>query len=170
MTTSIPSILDTLFRRHVGEVLSLAKRRVGAQEAEDVVQEAFLRILHHTDLSAVEDPRAYLYRVTARTAIDHGMHLKKQANALEPEVDPDAQHSPIPGPEAAALAASELRGYLAALDELPAIYRHVFLLHRLDGLPHAEIAQALGLSQRTVERYVAKALAHCAKRIGRARE
>jgi RNA polymerase sigma factor (sigma-70 family) len=48
-----------------------------------------------------------------------------------------------------------------ALDSLPEIYRHVFLLHRFDGMTYKEIGEALQLPARTVERYAVKALTHC---------
>jgi RNA polymerase sigma-70 factor (ECF subfamily) len=50
---------------------------------------------------------------------------------------------------------------VAALETLPEVYSHVFILHRIDGLSHKEIAEAMQLPRRTVEHYCAKALAHC---------
>ncbi|MGH8655991.1 MAG: RNA polymerase sigma factor [Gammaproteobacteria bacterium] len=170
MATSKPSFLGSLFRRHAGELRSFAQRRVGSQEAEDVVQEAFLRLLQHTDVSRVANPRAYLYRVAAAEASDHGVRLQAHANRSEPALDPDLLCSSEPSPESAAESAAELGRCLAALDELPAPNRHVFLLHRLDGLTHADIAKALRIPKRSVERYAAKALAHCLERTGRDRD
>jgi RNA polymerase sigma-70 factor (ECF subfamily) len=53
----------------------------------------------------------------------------------------------------------------AELDELPELCRHALLLNKLDGLTHAEIASRLGLSKKTVQRYILKALEHCADRL-----
>lgn len=47
------------------------------------------------------------------------------------------------------------------------MHRHVFLLHKLDGLTYTEIATRIGISRITTQRYVLKALSHCAERMKR---
>ena len=68
-------------------------------------------------------------------------------------------------PMATVTARDALRCCQAALEELPEICGHVFLLHRVDGMAQCDVASALGIPKRTVERYIAKALAHCLKRV-----
>jgi RNA polymerase sigma-70 factor (ECF subfamily) len=82
-----------------------------------------------------------------------------------PDVEPDTLVSPNPGPDETLSARRNLQHCMSALAELPNVYRHVFLLHRVDGMAQAEIAQALKIPKRTVERYIAKALAHCLERV-----
>ncbi len=169
MSDRKPALFDTLFRRHARELLILARRRAGPGECEDLVQESFARLLRYADPTALEDPRAFLYRVTANLAADRYRQARIDAERTEAGFDPDLLPSPIPAPEDAADGARALRRCLAALDELPEVYRHVFLLHRIDGRTHAEIAATLGIPLRTVERYCAKALGHCMERVDRER-
>lgn len=156
-----------LYAKHAAELLAFARQRVGSDSSRDVVHDGFVRLMTYGDSAALENPRAYLYRITANAANDRNAKFGIGNGWCDPPGDPDAQVCPAPGPETVFAARDELQRCLAALDELPAIYRHVFLLHRLDGMTQAEIAVALEIPQRTVERYVAKALAHCIARLGR---
>jgi RNA polymerase sigma-70 factor (ECF subfamily) len=158
--------LRVLYENHARELSAFVRQRIGAEEAADVVHETYLRVLQYADQSVLENPRAYLYRVAANVATDCGVALKTGNERFEPGVDLDSLDSAAPGPEAAIDARRHLQRCLAALDELPAVYRHVFLLHRIDGLTQGEIAGALDIPKRTVERYIAKALEHCLKRLG----
>ena len=156
------SLLDILFRRHSMELVAFANQRGGDLESEDLVQEAYLRLMQHPDLESINNHRAYLYKVTANLGSDHNRWKTvrgKHTETVEPELD--SLISPLPGPEALTEGGILLRKCLAALETLPEIYGHVFLLHRIDGLSHKEIAEAIQLPRRTVERYCAKALAHC---------
>lgn len=158
--------LTNLYLLHSGELRAFARQRVGKDEAADVVQDTYLRVLQYADQSALENPRAYLYRVAANVATDRGVTQKKCNERLEPEVELDSLDSAMPGPEATIDSRQRLQRCLVALDDLPAVYRHVFLLHRIDGLTQGEITDALGIPKRTVERYIAKTLEHCLERLG----
>lgn len=161
------STLLALYKSYSKELHSFARRRVGDDEAADVVQDTYLRALRYVDHATLENPRAYLYRVAANAATDRGLATKARTERIEAQVDPDDLHTPRPGPEAVAESRQQLLQCVAALDELPAVCRHAFLLHRIDGLSQGEVAKALNIPKRTVERYIANALAHCLARLGR---
>ncbi|MGZ5007122.1 MAG: RNA polymerase sigma factor [Methylobacter sp.] len=162
MSQSNHDLFNNLFRHHSKELLTFAGWRVGDFAAEDLVQESYLRLLQHPEPASIINPRAYLYKVAANLGFDH--HRKDSVRNKQIEADtiePDELVSPLPGPETVMEGELLLRNCLAALRTLPEVYRHVFLLNRIDGLTHLEIAEALQLPKRTVERYCAKALAHC---------
>ncbi|OAI11467.1 hypothetical protein A1507_20515 [Methylomonas koyamae] len=151
---------ERLFLSYQRELLGFAGQRLD-DAAEDVVQEAYLRLLEHEEPDSILNPRAYLYRVTANAAVDH--HRKRQIRefyAGEVE-DFDGVCSSIPSPETESANNQLLQQCLQVLERLPEIQRHVFLLHRIEGYSHREIAETLKLPRRTVERYCAKALEHC---------
>jgi RNA polymerase sigma factor (sigma-70 family) len=156
--------IHSLYETHARELEAFARQRVGCDDARDVVHDAYLRVLNYADDATIENPRAYLYRVTTNVANDHGARARLRTEWIEPEADPDDLHSPLPDPESATISRHALQRCLAALEELPDVYRHVFLLHRVDGVGQGEIAAALGIPKRTVERYIAKALVHCLAR------
>jgi RNA polymerase sigma factor (sigma-70 family) len=153
--------LQALYREHVRELIAFARRRVGDEASGDVVHDVFLRLATYGTPARLENPRAYLYRVTANAAHDHGRRVSARAEVSVPDETWQQLESPLAGPESTAEQHSLLIGCLAALDALPAPCRQVFLLHRIDGIPQAEIAATLGIPLRTVERHVAKAMACC---------
>jgi RNA polymerase sigma-70 factor (ECF subfamily) len=155
-------LLDKLFRRHSMELVAFANSHVAHTEAEDLVQEAYLRLLQHPDCSTIHNPRAYLYKVISNLGFDYRRKqtVHRQYHEAE-DIELDSLVSPLPALDVVADGQLLLKKCLIAMENLPDVYRHVFLLHRIDGLSHKEIAQALQLPQRTVERYFAKALAQC---------
>lgn len=155
--------LHLLYIRYAGELTAFASRRVGIAEADDVVQETYLRVMKYAEQTELENPRAYLFRIAANVSSDHGNLVTADRDRFDAAVDPDTFSSELPDHEADWDAARRLRLCLAALERLPAIYRHVFLLHRIDGMTQGEIAEALDIPKRTVERYIAKALERCLK-------
>ncbi len=162
MPKSKNDLLSRLFSHHYKELLVFSGGRANDLVAEDLVQEAYLRLLQHPDISSISNPRAYLYKVAANVSFDH--HRKESVRSRYTETDDretDSLVSPLPGPESLMEGEILLRNCLAALKTLPEVYSHVFLLNRIDGLTHSEIADTLQLPHRTVERYCAKALAHC---------
>jgi RNA polymerase sigma-70 factor (ECF subfamily) len=157
-------LLDLLFRRHGTELLAFAGQKSDRESAEDLVQEAYLRLLQHPDLDTIDNHRAYLYRITSNLGADLFRRRQIRGETLpEEDADLDALVCPRAEPDQAADKQFRLQRCLEALESLPEIYRHVFLLHRVDGMTHAEIGEALRIPRRTVERYCAKALAHCHK-------
>lgn len=142
-------------------------RRTGSREtASDLVQDVWVRVLQAAQDAAVDNPRAYLFRIAANLALDLRRAETRRPAAEEGDVLlalPDE----APGPEAVTAARRQLLVLQAALRDLPDRRRRIFLLSRLDGVPHRVIAADLGISVRSVEKDLRKALDHCAARLGR---
>lgn len=166
MPTRKHRLLDFLFRRHGPELLAFAGQRSGSDIAEDLVQEAYLRLLQHDDPDTISNPRAYLYKVTANLGIDHFRRERHLAWPSEEELDFDALPSPLPGPETSADGSLRFEHFLVVLGELPAMQRDAFILHKLDGLSYPDVAKNLGISPKTAQRYILKAWQHCLHRLG----
>ncbi len=168
MGDSTSHFLHRLFSQYAGELEAFARRRVGAQEAPDILQEIYLRILEHADRIQLDAPRALLYKTASNLAVDALRRAEtRRSHHTDEPLDLETLESPAPGPEALAESADELRCFRAALVELPSLCRHAFLLSRSDGLTHAEIAVRLGISKRTIDRYIVQALEHLRARLGR---
>ena len=161
------AVLANLYRAHAGELRSFARRRIGREEAEDIVQDAYLQLLQRGGAAALDHPRPYLFRIAANLTVDFARKLKDRARYAEEHAGGDGLCDALPGPEQAAGDAAELRRIEARLAELPRLCREAFLLSRLEELSYAEIAAKLGVSVRTVDRYMAKALAHLRAKSGR---
>lgn len=158
---------EALFRQHGRELLAFAGRRVGKDRAEDVVQEAYLRLLQHPNPEAIANPRAYLHTIAVNLGADYFQRERRLAlHHAEDAVDLDSVACPQPGPEAATAGRLRLAQFERVLDELPELQRHAFILHKLDGLTYPQVAKALGISPKTAQRYILKAWQHCLLRLG----
>lgn len=155
--------LHTLYLAYARELNTFVRRRVGHDESRDVVHDTYVRLVTYGEPDLLDNPRAYLYRVAANVANDYGKRAAQQEAISEADIAAAPSAQVEPSAEDRVEHRRTLMRCLAALDALPEVYRHVFLLHRVDGMPQAEIAASLGIPRRTVERYIAKALAHCLK-------
>jgi RNA polymerase sigma-70 factor (ECF subfamily) len=160
------SFFDRLFRRDYAELRACVQRRVGPHEADDVVQEAYLRLMQQSgDPDRLHEPRAYLFRTALNISIDRWRTTKAHSVDYDSGVVPDQCIDPFPSLEEQADGALQIRKFLNALNELPEACRHALILSRYEQLTHDEIARQLGVSTKTVRRYIARALAHCADRL-----
>jgi len=147
---------DLLVRRYMRTAYAVAFRLLGHREdAEDVVQEAFLAALDNIrtfDTSRRFGP--WLYRIV----VTRGLNFRKSRSrrAAEPLEDAGVA-SREPGPAAAAEQAGLKATVVAALGQLPERQRMVVQLFDLDGFTGAEIAAMLGVSPGTVRWYLFEA-------------
>lgn len=144
----------------VPELRGFANRRLGNHaEAEDVVQEAFLRFQRVQTDRVIENPNGFLFRTIENLVIDR---LRRRRIDPGPAKDGELQDSPSTithlTPEDHATHKDELAQLLKIVSKLPRRWREVFLLSRVEGMTHAEIAKALGISKSTVEKHMVRAL------------
>jgi RNA polymerase sigma-70 factor (ECF subfamily) len=145
-------------------LFSIAYRMVGSvSEAEDLVQEAFLR-LHRAlaDRAEIASPKAYLSAVTTRLAIDH---LRSARVRRERYVGAWLPEPLVTGGEAdpashAETADSLSLAFLVLLERLSPLQRAVFLLHEVFGYGYAEIAGLVGRSEDNCRQIAARARRH----------
>jgi RNA polymerase sigma-70 factor (ECF subfamily) len=124
--------------------------------AEDVVQEAMLGLWRRWESFPINDsPQAYLFQATRNRALNHLRHLKIRKES-EPQLIASSATTAATDTQ---LAENAIDAALAlALSELPERSREVFELSRTKGLKYTEIAETLGLSIKTVESHMGKAL------------
>jgi RNA polymerase sigma factor (sigma-70 family) len=159
--------LAGLYQAHANELHGFARRRVGRQEAENVVQDTYLHLLQRGTAASLKQPRPYLFRIAANLAVDMARKTKVRLRyAGEGFALACIAEAPA-SPEAAAGGAMELRRLQASLAEMPPLCRDAFLLNRIEDLTHAEIAARLGVSVRTIDRHMVKAWEHLRRHFGR---
>ncbi len=139
-------------------LFSLAYRMVGsAAEAEDLVQEAFLRF-HNAD--GVESPKAFLTTVVTRLAIDH---LRSARVRREAYVGPWLPEPLVTGPGAEDCVERDETlsiAFLALLERLTPVERAVYVLHELFGYGHEEIAPIVEKSVANCRQILLRARRH----------
>jgi RNA polymerase sigma-70 factor (ECF subfamily) len=153
-------IAADVFDRHRGKLAAVAYRVLGrVGDVEDVVQDTWLR-WSGVDPATVEDPEAYLVRVTTRLAIDR---LRSAQARREQYVGPWLPEPMLTSPDVAdqvALADSVSTAMLLVLESLSPLERAVFVLREAFGYSHAEIAGFVGRSEVSVRQTAARARAH----------
>lgn len=154
------SDLGTLHDRYSDWFRKRLVKRYGAQDADDLFQETWLRLSSYFPKAEIENPRAFLLRVAANLAADSFARRSKRARHME-------QNSDLLSSLAAPATQAEFVLIKELILGLPEPLRDVFLLSRLDGLTNAQIGERLGISPKTVEWRMTRALAHCAAQLRR---
>jgi RNA polymerase sigma-70 factor (ECF subfamily) len=120
-------------------------------DAEDAVQEAFLRVLRHRDtLDEVRDQRVWLIRIVWNIVLDRKRRAKTRPET--DDVDELARVLPAEGlsAEQIASAAQHHAHVLACVEQLPAKERQVLMLSAFEELSSVEIASVLGITESSV--------------------
>lgn len=134
---------------------ALMRRGRSAHDADDLLQEAWVRMACYERDTPVEQPEAFLMRAALNLSID--AHRMRQSHGEEVLLEDVVLVDTAPGVEAALLAKERVQRLGVCLARLNVKTRDIFLAHRLDGQSYTEIARHHGISVNTVERHVAKA-------------
>lgn len=153
-------VFESLYSHHHGWLYGWLWRKLGSRDdAADLAQDTFLRLLNGKSCGLLAEPRAYLSTIAYGLVVNHWRRLSLEraylaALAARPEMT-------CPSPEERALVLEALFQVDAMLDRLPGKVRQAFLLAQLDGLTYAQIASRLGVSERMVKKYMAQAMLQC---------
>jgi RNA polymerase sigma-70 factor (ECF subfamily) len=145
----------TTFETHRPLLFSIAYRMLGsASEAEDVVQDAWLRA-RQDEHAHVRSPRAYLTTIVTRLCIDH----LRSAERTRMEYPGPWLPEPLaePNQESAELASSLTTAFLVLLEQLAPTERAVFLLREVFELDFAEIARSIGKTEANTRQILRRA-------------
>lgn len=148
---------DTIFRTWYGPLVGTAERMLRDRAvAEELVQDVMLELWRRREtLSSDGSAQAYLFQATRNRVLNHLRHLRIEQRS-EPEVRGESSATPQAD---SALVQEELDvAVQRAVQSLPDRCREVFELSRVHGLKYAEIARTLGISVKTVEAQMGKAL------------
>jgi RNA polymerase sigma factor (sigma-70 family) len=148
-----------VFKSQLRRIIRLLRNRGATPEdAEDLVQEAVLRLhIYARTGNEVRDPESFVKRAALNLAIDAHRHAHAELYESTPVeeltiVDVGA------APDEVLSAEQRLLQMRDALDRASVRTREVFFMHRLQGLSHAEIADKLKISKSAVEKHIASAV------------
>lgn len=159
--------LGDLFEHYASELQAFLRHRRGRHDAEDLVQDSFVRLIEHGGEQPLDNPRAWLYRTSANLAAD-AYDYQQVRTGLQGEWDSAEQvEDDCADPARINAGRQQLHCVWRALLKLPEPCRQAFLLNRLDGMSQREIAVHLGISEKTVERHVLRALQACLEAVER---
>jgi RNA polymerase sigma-70 factor (ECF subfamily) len=149
--------LELLYRQHFQWLVRVLRVRFGADGAEDLVQETYLRAASIQSLARIQSPRGLLLRIATNVAID-----QRRRAAVRPRASGSVAWEVALERRGVAGDQSELLALKQIILSLPPKLREVFVLSRFAGLTYEEIAERLNLSVKTIEGRMTKALRICA--------
>jgi RNA polymerase sigma-70 factor (ECF subfamily) len=147
----------------------LTARLKCAETAADLTHETYLRLNQRHQDSPPDNARALAFHIAVQLAIDYQRKVVVRNRYLVDDEGENAIENISTGqanPEQILAASQRMQVLRAALDELPAECRTVFLLHGVEGLKYSEIAERLGISVSMVGKHLSRAMAFCAQRLG----
>jgi len=153
----------TAFRRYGAELHRYLRRRLAKpQDAEDLSQEVFLRLLRIADTELIHNPQAYLYGIASNVVREYHMRANREQQRLSFDLESLEELEDVSGaalPDDFAEQLHVQRTLERAMSRLSPTHRAVLLLLKRDGMSYEEAARASGLSVHTVEKYFFQAKA-----------
>jgi RNA polymerase sigma-70 factor (ECF subfamily) len=152
--------LHELYVEHHGWLHQWLRRKLGCREqAADLAQDTFVRVITQRRQLELRQPRAYLTTVARSLVIDHYRRRTLEQAYLETLA---ALPEPVEiSPQTRCIIIETLLEIDALLDGMAARTREIFLMAQLDGLSFVEIGKRLGLSANSVRKHFVRAMTHC---------
>jgi RNA polymerase sigma factor (sigma-70 family) len=158
--------LDRLARRYYAPLVSFFRKRTrDTAEVQDLVQQVFLRLAQYREVNKIRNADGFIFQTASNALKDHFRNSAVRNRFIKEQIEiGDASGSDF-SPERVLLGRESLALLTDALRELPERTRDVLMLRCFEGLKHAEIARLQGISVRTVEKHIERALAHLGKTV-----
>lgn len=131
------------------------------QDIEDIAQEAFLRAYSAEKRCEIGQPKAFLFRIARNVALTRLKKQSRQISGYFGEAAPSGEVGFEPGTDDQLEAQQSVALYCAAVAALPKKCREAFLLRKVHGLSHKEIAEHMSLSVSSVEKYLRSGVLAC---------
>ena len=136
------------------------RRGIPRDELEDLVQEAFLRVYASRTSRPLRRPKSFLFATAKNLLIDRQRRRFVRGTQL-PVVDPHRAASPEIDPEERASLSERTELLWLAIGQLPPRCRTAFVLRKFHHLSYRAIAKQMGISVKTVEKHLARAVLKC---------
>jgi RNA polymerase sigma-70 factor (ECF subfamily) len=155
-----------LFAAHNRALLRfLTCRLQSSQEAKEIAQEAYVRLLRLDSSDGIGYLRAFLFKTAANLAADRLKSAARRERIDRLDFGDETLFAPSSEQELAA--EQELMAVVHVVEELPPKCRYAFVMHSFYGCSFQEVAASMGLSERMVRLYVERALVFCRERLDR---
>ena len=161
-TSRAESHLLMAFEKHHSALKRFIARYLNNHhDIEDVAQESFLRAFRAGMDYDVQQPKSFLFRIAKNVAISQ---LRLKSRQITDSIEQQAGEESLTGEwtlEDDVIARQRLAIQCDAVAALPAQCRRVYILRKVHGMTHKEIAERLGISIKTVEKHLYKGMAAC---------
>lgn len=154
-----------LFRQHQGQLLRFLTLRLGsAAEAQEVAQEAYIRLLQRGSVKEGDNLRALLYVTARNVATDC---LRRRRFERGGETMPDAD---LATPERILAGRQQIGQIEKLIADLPVKCRYAFICYKFHDMSYDDIAHRMEITESMVRKYVLRAVAYCAAHLERQEE
>ena len=154
--------VQQLYRQNNSWLINWLCKKIGCPDnAADLAQDTFFRLLNVSNLTAIKEPRAFLTTTATRLVIDDARRKKVEKSYLQNCKYYHGDEHFYPSAEDLSLITEALTSIVKMLEALPEKCQKAFILNRLHGLGHGEIATQLGVSKSMIKKYMAQAMLHC---------
>jgi RNA polymerase sigma factor (sigma-70 family) len=136
------------------------KRVTDREEAEDLAHDVLVRLFGRPGIKDANALQYYLFETAHSVFIDWTRRNKVRARSAHQSLDEDIPDPAVFASDRVLQSKEDVRRIDASLQALPERTREIFLLRRLEGMKHGDIAVTLGVSLSTVEKHVHRAAAH----------
>ena len=164
--TTRTQLMQSLLGRYDQLRDRLTQRLGSADLASDALQETWIKLERRDDLEGIKNPAAYVYRAALNTAAN----LRKAESRRLTSVDVEtilAVADEAPGPATIAEDRADIAAIVRALSDLPDRQRVIFYESFLGDATHHDLARRFGVTVRTIQSDLQRAVEHCARRLGR---
>lgn len=149
------SFIKTMFVKYQTDLRRFVTLKFGdVDEAEDIVQDAFHNFLRTDSPETLENPRAYLYQTAQNLALNRIRKRKYHEGYISLDHNEEEARSP----ERVITAEKDLQSVKTSLGNLPKNCHRAFVMSRVEGKSYQDIAEELGVSISSVEKYMMRAM------------
>jgi RNA polymerase sigma-70 factor (ECF subfamily) len=158
------ALIERLFREHNEALIRFLMARLRSyQDAREVAQEAYVRLLSLDSPGAVSYLRAFLFKTAANLAIDR--RRRDAAHARATQIPLFQEFADIRTPERRVADEQTIQRLHRLIAAMPQKCRQAFVLNEFYGLDFQTIAREMRISERMVRKYVVRALLHCRRQL-----
>lgn len=159
------SVCDVICQSHNSLIYFLQRRLPTPDDAFDVAQEAYIRLMNYEGSQDIASPSSLLFRIAINLANDLGRAGRARRVVDHCTIDGLEFDSGVASPEQQVAAMQELELLYEIIEQLPPKCQQVFLLSRVQNMTYIEIAQHCGISVKMVEKHISRALAICTAKV-----
>lgn len=149
------------YQKYDGELRRYLSRRLhNEQDARELAQEVWTRLLRINDATQILEPLAYIYRTASNVIVEFRMRRQRERVAFDTAASDHFAEHPLDLPQDDEML-ERLHGQAQlekALASLPKTYRDILVLKVTQGLSYQQIGEQLGFSAKTVEQYFFRAM------------
>lgn len=157
------TVFSTFFKNHAKNLRNFLAYKFGnSEKAEDMTQEAFIKLWQNCADVPIEKAKSYIYTIANNCTLNDIAHQKVVLNYSKSHSNQDTY---IESPEYILEEKQFKTKLLTAIEKLNETQRTAFLMHRIDGKKYSQIAEELNISVKAVEKRIHIALLELRKEI-----